>query len=154
MSKKTAHPFVTLRNFSKKINFFKKIIFLKFFDFDFKKWKNNSIVLLFYCFMGNAQKIRYLEIFRKKFFFSNFFFSKFFEIEYGIEEKYFYCSIVLLCHGQRPKNPILRNFSKNFFFQNFYFFKFVFANARSSFPTARSCFFSKFFDLDFKKWKK
>ena len=38
--------------------------------------KNNSIVLLFYCFMGNAQKIRYLEIFRKKkYFFKILFFQ-------------------------------------------------------------------------------
>ena len=70
MSTKTAHPFVILRNFSKKNIFFKK--------------KN---------------------------------YSKFFEIEYENEEKYFYCSIVLLFHGQRPKNLNLRNFA-NFFFSN------------------------------------
>ena len=46
----------------------------------------------------------------------NLFFSKFFEIDFGIEEKYFYCSIVLLSHGQRPKNLYLRNLKKNQFF--------------------------------------
>ena len=112
MSTKTAHPFVTLRNFSKKIFFFKKFFFSKFFDLDIKKWKKwfyCSIVLLFH---GQRPKNLYLRDFSKKKFFSKFFFSKFFEIYFEIEEKYFYCSIVLLCHGQRPKNVYLRNFSK------------------------------------------
>ena len=106
-----------LEIFRKKIFFSKKLFFSNSLISILINEKNNSIVLLFYCFMGNAQKISTLEIFRKKIFFSKYFFFQN-SLKSNIELKK-NISIVLLFYcvmGNAQKISTLEIY-RNFFFQ-------------------------------------